>query len=73
MNSLQVKVKLYLGPLAGELVAELPFTLMHPKVNKNNNTGIYIVHFDHPPPCLFGLRQQGECRGGVGRPPAKFF
>ena len=27
----QVKVKLYLGPLAGELAAELPFTLMHPK------------------------------------------
>lgn len=27
----KVKVKLYLGPLAGELVAELPFTLMHPK------------------------------------------
>jgi len=26
-----VKVKLYLGPLAGELAAELPFTLMHPK------------------------------------------
>ena len=33
----QVKVKLYLGPLAGELVAELPFTLMHPKVSNNNN------------------------------------
>ena len=28
----KVKVKLYLGPLAGELAAELPFTLMHPKV-----------------------------------------
>ena len=27
----KVKVKLYLGPLAGELPAELPFTLMHPK------------------------------------------
>jgi len=27
----KVKVKLYSGPLAGELVAELPFTLMHPK------------------------------------------
>ena len=26
------QVKLYLGPLAGELAAELPFTLMHPKV-----------------------------------------
>ena len=31
-NCMQVKVKLYLGPLAGELSAELPFTLMHPKV-----------------------------------------
>ena len=27
----KVKVKLCLGPLAGELTAELPFTLMHPK------------------------------------------
>lgn len=27
----KVKVKLFLGPLGGELVAELPFTLMHPK------------------------------------------
>ncbi|XP_076763273.1 beta-arrestin protein kurtz isoform X3 [Xylocopa sonorina] len=27
----KVKVKLYLGPLGGELVAELPFILMHPK------------------------------------------
>jgi hypothetical protein len=25
-----VKVQLYLGPLAGELAAELPFTLIHP-------------------------------------------
>ena len=28
-----LQVKLYLGPLAGELAAELPFTLMHPKVS----------------------------------------
>eukprot|EP00088_Acartia_fossae_P048248 TRINITY_DN5261_c0_g1_i1.p1 TRINITY_DN5261_c0_g1~~TRINITY_DN5261_c0_g1_i1.p1 ORF type:complete len:453 (+),score=89.12 TRINITY_DN5261_c0_g1_i1:44-1402(+) len=43
----KVKVKLYLGPLAGELSAELPFTLMHPKpepdpdsatVTTNNHT-----------------------------------
>jgi len=27
----KVKVKLFLGSLGGELVAELPFTLMHPK------------------------------------------
>eukprot|EP00096_Caligus_rogercresseyi_P010098 TRINITY_DN3565_c0_g1_i1.p1 TRINITY_DN3565_c0_g1~~TRINITY_DN3565_c0_g1_i1.p1 ORF type:complete len:436 (-),score=147.57 TRINITY_DN3565_c0_g1_i1:1809-3116(-) len=27
----KVKVKLFLGPLGGELVAELPFILMHPK------------------------------------------
>ncbi|XP_069941590.1 beta-arrestin-1 isoform X3 [Cherax quadricarinatus] len=27
----KVKVKLILGPLVGDLVAELPFTLMHPK------------------------------------------
>lgn len=30
--SYSVKVKLYLGALSGELVAELPFILMHPKV-----------------------------------------
>lgn len=38
----KVKVKLCLGPI-GEVVAELPFTLMHPKpedhsINFNNNT-----------------------------------
>merc|ERR1712008_457608 len=27
----KVKVKLFLGSLGGDLVAELPFTLMHPK------------------------------------------
>ena len=27
----KVKIKLFLGSLGGELVAELPFTLMHPK------------------------------------------
>lgn len=27
----KVKVKLCLGPLGGDLVAELPFILMHPK------------------------------------------
>lgn len=32
MVSYSVKVKLYLGALSGELVAELPFILMHPKV-----------------------------------------
>lgn len=31
--SYSVKVKLYLGALSGELVAELPFILMHPKVS----------------------------------------
>lgn len=30
--SYMVKVKLYLGALGGELSAELPFILMHPKV-----------------------------------------
>lgn len=30
--SYTVKVKLYLGALNGELTAELPFILMHPKV-----------------------------------------
>lgn len=30
--SYAVKVKLYLGALGGELAAELPFVLMHPKV-----------------------------------------
>jgi hypothetical protein len=31
--SYSAKVKLYLGALSGELVAELPFILMHPKVS----------------------------------------
>lgn len=30
--SYAVKVKLYLGALGGELSAELPFVLMHPRV-----------------------------------------
>lgn len=30
--SYAVKVKLFLGALGGELAAELPFVLMHPKV-----------------------------------------
>ena len=43
----QVKVKLYLGPLAGELAAELPFTLMHPKVNStlmHPKVVTYLIH-----------------------------
>lgn len=34
--SYAVKVKLYLGALGGELSAELPFVLMHPKVRHNS-------------------------------------
>lgn len=34
--SYTVKVKLYLGALNGELAAELPFILMHPKVHRSN-------------------------------------
>ncbi|CAH2104099.1 unnamed protein product [Euphydryas editha] len=33
--SYSVKVKLYLGALGGELSAELPFILMHPKEGRN--------------------------------------
>ena len=32
----RVKVKLCLGPLGGDVVAELPFVLMHPKPEDNN-------------------------------------
>lgn len=32
----RVKVKLCLGPLGGDVVAELPFVLMHPKPEENN-------------------------------------
>ncbi|XP_044736686.1 arrestin homolog [Chrysoperla carnea] len=39
--SYAVKVKLYLGALGGELVAELPFILMHPKPQKGK-----ILHAD---------------------------
>lgn len=31
--SYTVKVKLYLGAMGGEVTAELPFVLMHPKVS----------------------------------------
>lgn len=34
--SYSVKVKLFLGALGGEVTAELPFILMHPKVIQNN-------------------------------------
>ncbi|KAF2361696.1 Arrestin C-terminal-like domain [Trinorchestia longiramus] len=34
----KVKVKLTLGALAGDLVAELPFTLMHPKPEEDADT-----------------------------------
>ncbi|XKL68812.1 hypothetical protein PGB90_006581 [Kerria lacca] len=33
----KVKVKLCLGPLGGDLVAELPFTLMHPKPEEDSS------------------------------------
>lgn len=39
--SYAIKVKLFLGALGGELSAELPFVLMHPKVRNlviNRNT-----------------------------------
>ena len=32
----KVKVKLSLGPLGGDVVAELPFVLMHPKPEESN-------------------------------------
>lgn len=35
MVQYKVKVKLFLGSLGGELVAELPFTLMHPKPDES--------------------------------------
>ncbi|KAF5277706.1 hypothetical protein FQR65_LT03686 [Abscondita terminalis] len=39
--SYAVKVKLYLGALGGELAAELPFVLMHPKPGKEK-----LIHAD---------------------------
>ena len=38
--SYTVKVKLYLGAMGGEVTAELPFVLMHPKVS----LVLYLVH-----------------------------
>ena len=32
-----IKMRLFLGALAGELVGELPIILMHPKVNNHCN------------------------------------
>lgn len=52
--SYAVKVKLFLGALGGEVSAELPFVLMHPKVisitdflwkQKNTNKIIYLKSF----------------------------
>jgi len=40
--SYAVKVKLYLGALGGELSAELPFVLMHPKPDKDKK----LIHAD---------------------------
>ncbi|KAF2881354.1 hypothetical protein ILUMI_24797 [Ignelater luminosus] len=40
--SYAVKVKLYLGALAGELSAELPFVLMHPKPGRDKK----VIHAD---------------------------
>ncbi|KAK5647105.1 hypothetical protein RI129_005569 [Pyrocoelia pectoralis] len=40
--SYAVKVKLYLGALGGELAAELPFVLMHPKPGKDKK----MIHAD---------------------------
>lgn len=42
--SYAVKVKLFLGALGGELSAELPFILMHPKVSFLN-----LTEFSHHP------------------------
>jgi arrestin-1 len=41
--SYAVKVKLFLGALGGELAAELPFILMHPKPG---STKPKIIHAD---------------------------
>lgn len=41
--SYAVKVKLFLGALGGELSAELPFVLMHPKVSYIS--GNEILHY----------------------------
>lgn len=51
--SYAVKVKLFLGALGGELSAELPFILMHQKVNEMQNAHhlvdlIYFVYFMKP-------------------------
>nr|CAI5867963.1 unnamed protein product [Callosobruchus analis] len=40
--SYAIKVKLYLGALGGELAAELPFVLMHPKPNSKSR----VIHAD---------------------------
>ena len=34
---------MYLGPLAGELAAELPFTLMHPKVRYYRILDFFLI------------------------------
>lgn len=39
----KVKVKLCLGPLGGDVVAELPFILMHPKPEDDGDTLLPLV------------------------------
>lgn len=41
--SYSVKVKLFLGALGGEVTAELPFILMHPKVTQNHPESCMLV------------------------------
>lgn len=45
----KVKVKLCLGPLGGDVVAELPFTLMHPKPEPDMNS---LAAVQEQPPIL---------------------
>lgn len=40
--SYAIKVKLFLGALGGELSAELPFVLMHPKVKSGRLSRTWI-------------------------------
>lgn len=54
--SYAVKVKLFLGALGGELCAELPFILMHPKVSLLSTHKIHVIHIS----CTFQPQRKSE-------------
>jgi len=62
----KVKVKLFLGALGGELPAELPFTLMHPKPDDLDQTSIRPSSSSGSHKSETSVRENGDSGGGGG-------